>query len=379
MGKVFENPILVTKSFLPPYEEYCDQIRKIWESHWLTNHGPLHKSLEEGIKNYLDVQSVSFYTNGHLGLEGALDVLNLKGEVITTPFTFVSTTHAIINRGLDPVFCDINMTDYTIDVEKIERLITPKTSAILAVHVFGNPCDVEKLEEIAKRHNLKLIYDAAHVFGVQWKGKGIGTFGDISMFSLHATKVFHTIEGGLLTFKDPELAPKLHLYQNFGIAGPETIKSPGINAKMNEFQAAMGLVNLNYINEQISLRKNVYDRYLEKLKGIPGIKLLCPRKETTTPNYSYFPIVVDESKYGLSRDQLDEVLKTHNIFARKYFYPLTTDVQSFNGKYDKAEIPTARYISDRVLTLPMYAALTHSEIDGISEIIREYHKSVEVI
>lgn len=374
MRKIFEKSIMVTEAYLPPMEEYVQEIKKIWDTHWLTNHGPLHEKLEEEVKNYLEVDCASFYSNGHLALEAAIEMFNLEGEIITTPFTFASSTHAIINRGLEPVFCDINLRDYTIDVDQIEKLITPRTSAILAVHVFGNPCDVEKLEEISKRHGLKLIYDAAHVFGVKWKGKGIGTFGDISMFSLHATKVFHTIEGGLLTFSDPTLEKRLYLYKNFGISGPETVETLGINAKMNEFQAAMGLINLKHLNEQIQERKRVYLRYVEGLKDVPGISLLHPRSETTTPNYSYFPIVVDEKKYGHNRNELDGILRKHNVIPRKYFYPLTSDFQCFNGKYNSVLIPNARYIAERVMTLPMYAALPNEVIDEIVLIIKENQK-----
>ena len=256
----FEQPIMVTKSFLPPIDEYKKEIEKIWETNWITNQGPLHNKFNLQINNYLKVKNSTLFVNGHLALDTAIKSLELGGEVITTPFTFASTAHAIKMNGLKPVFCDINMKNYTLDVDKIESLVNEKTSAIVPVHVFGNPCDIEKIDNIANKYRLKVIYDAAHTFGVEVGGVGIGNFGDVSMFSFHATKVFNSIEGGVLTYSNEEYSKKFDLYKNFGISGPETVEVVGLNAKMNEFQAAMGIVNLRYVDEEISNRKKIANK-----------------------------------------------------------------------------------------------------------------------
>ena len=262
-----DQKILVTRSSMPPLEEYIEEIRPLWESHWLTNMGEKHKKLQTELKNYLQVPEIELFTNGHMALEMALQALELPqgGEVITTPFTFASTTHAIVRNGLEPVFCDIRPDTFTIDPTKIEKLITPKTCAILPVHVYGNICDVEEINDIAKRHGLKVIYDAAHAFGETYKGVGVGNFGDVSCFSFHATKVFNTIEGGAATYQDPELGKRLYELKNFGIRGPESVVSVGANAKMNEFCAAMGLCNLRHLHEEIAKRHAVVKRYRECL------------------------------------------------------------------------------------------------------------------
>ncbi|MHA5065620.1 DegT/DnrJ/EryC1/StrS family aminotransferase [Cetobacterium somerae] len=370
--KKLKESIMVTQSFLPPFEEYSEEIKRIWETHWLTNMGPLHEELKNKLKKYLKVNETTLCNNGHLALEIALRALDLPkgGEVITTPFTFASTTHAIVNSGLSPIFCDIEMKTYNIDVEKIESLITEKTVAIMPVHVFGNPCDVEKIEIIARKYNLKILYDAAHAFGVEIKGKGIGAFGDLSMFSLHATKVFNSIEGGLLTYNDLTLQRKLRLFKNFGITGPETVEAVGLNSKMNEFQAAMGIVNLRYINEQIERRKVITQRYRENLKKIEGITFIDDL-ENVKHNYSYFPIVVDEKIFGKTRNQLFEELKEYNIFTRKYFYPLITDFDCYKEEYKNIELPNAKKISDRVLTLPIYGELDLDIVNYICEAIKK--------
>ncbi|MGL4865417.1 MAG: DegT/DnrJ/EryC1/StrS family aminotransferase [Cetobacterium sp.] len=369
--KILKEKILVTKSFLPPFSEFSKEIEKIWESHWLTNMGPLHEEFKKRLIEYLKVENTTLCTNGHLALEIALKALELEkgGEVITTPFTFASTTHAIVNCGLKPVFCDIEMQTYNLDAEKIESLITKKTVAIMPVHVFGNPCDVDKIEEIAKKYNLKILYDAAHAFGVEIKDKGIGSFGDISMFSLHATKVFNSIEGGALTYNSFELQKKLRLYKNFGITGPETVEAVGLNCKMNEFQAAMGIVNLRYIDEQIQKRKEITNRYRRHLGSIEGINFIYDL-EDVKHNYSYFPIVVDEDRFGKTRDQLFNELQKYNIFTRKYFYPLITDFNCYKEEYRNMELKNAKYISDRVLTLPMYGDLELEIVDYICEAIK---------
>ena len=371
--KKIKMPIMVTKSFLPPFEEYIEEIKRVWETHWLTNMGPLHEELKSKLKEYLKVNEVTLCNNGHLALEIGLRALELPkcGEVITTPFTFASTTHAIVNNGLKPVFCDIEMVTYNMDVEKIESLITEKTVAIIPVHVFGNPCDVKKIQEIARKYNLKVFYDAAHAFGVEIDGKWIGTFGDLSMFSLHATKVFNSIEGGVLTYNNSTLQKKLRLFKNFGITGPETVEAVGLNSKMNEFQAAMGIVNLRYIDEQIEKRKVIItQRYREDLKEIEGITFIDDL-ENVKHNYSYFPIIIDEKIFGKTRNQLFEELKEYNIFTRKYFYPLITDFDCYREEYKEIELPNAKYISDRVLTLPIYGDLDLEIVDYICKAIKK--------
>lgn len=358
--------IQVTRSSIPPFEEYIDEIKDIWESHWLTNGGEKHKRLESGLKDYLGVPNIALFTNGHLALECIIDAFDLQEEVITTPFTFASTTHAIVRNGLKPVFCDINPDDYTIDVSKIEELITEETSAIIPVHVYGNICNVIEIERIAKKYNLKVIYDAAHTFGVTVNGEGVGNFGDASMFSFHATKVFNTIEGGAVTFKDAGLKTKLDAFKNFGITGPESVEYIGTNAKMNEFQAAMGICNLRHVDEEIEKRRKLVERYISNLKGIQGIKLTKPQ-ENVKSNYAYFPVLFDG--YRKTRDEVFEELKEHNIYSRKYFYPLTNSFDCYKEKFDPGNTPVARYVAERVLTLPLYADLDLEYVDRICAII----------
>ncbi|GMR70969.1 DegT/DnrJ/EryC1/StrS family aminotransferase [Aerococcus viridans] len=359
--------IQVTQSSMPDFEEYIEEIKDLWESKWLTNMGSKHKALESQLLEYLKVPNITLYTNGHLALEGVIAALKLSGEVITTPFTFASTTHAIVRNGLTPVFCDINPDDYTIDVDKIENLITEKTSAIIPVHVYGNVCNVEAIDRIAKKHNLKVIYDAAHTFGVTVNGQGIGTYGDASMFSFHATKVFNTIEGGAVTYNDSSIKQVLNDLKNFGITGPETVEYVGGNAKMNEFQAAMGICNLRHVNGEIIKRKKVVERYIENLKDITGIQL-SKEQVNVESNYAYFPVVFDG--YKMTRDEVFGKLKDNDIVARKYFYPLTNSFECYKDQYDADETPVAKYIAERVLTLPLYADLPLEDVDRICEIIK---------
>ena len=305
-----------------------------------------------------------------MALELALQAMNLSGEIITTPFTFASTTHAIIRNGLTPVFCDINNIDFTIDVSKIEALITDKTSAILPVHVYGNICDVEKIEQIANKYGIKVIYDAAHAFGVRYKGIGIGNFGDASMFSFHATKVFNTIEGGAISFHDnDEFSQKLYRLKNFGIKNEETVDDIGANAKLNEFSAVMGLCNLKHIGTELEKRKQIVNTYMNELSSINGIQLPNPQKNTD-PNYAYFPIVIDEKAFGYTRNEIDNLLKQNGIFPRKYFYPLTNTFDCYHGKFDVSQTPVALSISKRILTLPLYADLDLSDVKRICSIIK---------
>lgn len=362
------NKILVTRSSMPDFEEYIEEIKDIWDSHWLTNMGPKHKKLQAQLKDYLGVENIDLFTNGHMALELSLQAMKLQGEVITTPFTFASTTHAIVRNGLTPVFCDINPDDYTIDVTKIESFITDKTCAIMPVHVYGNVCNIEEIQKIADKYGLKVIYDAAHTFGVRYKGKGIGGFGNVSCFSFHATKVFNTIEGGAACFKDPEFGLDLYRLKNFGIRGPEVVDAVGANAKMNEFSAAMGICNLKHIEEEIGKRRKVVERYRENLENVDGIKL-SPIQKDVVPNYAYFPVVFDEKVFGATRNEVFEKLAENDICARKYFYPLTNTFECFNGKFDVSKTPVALHISNRVLTLPLYADLPLDDVDRICDII----------
>ncbi len=362
--------ILVTRSSMPDYEEYCEEIKDLWDSHWLTNMGVKHKQFQAELEKMLDVPHISLYTNGHLALENALAAMNLPkgGEVITSPFTFASTTHAIVRQGLQPVFCDIDPTYYTIDVTKIESLITDKTCAIVPVHVYGNICYIEEIERIAKKFGLKVIYDAAHAFGVTYKGKSAACFGDASMFSFHATKVFNTIEGGAVCFSDDSLVQTLNDMKNFGIRGPETVEYVGGNAKMNEFQAAMGICNLRHLDEEIAKRKTVVEHYRERLSGIEGI-ILCPDQPDVQTNYAYFPVVFEPTLFGATRNEVFDALAEQGIGARKYFYPLTNTFDCFHGAYDVNQTPVALHISKRVLTLPLYADLSIEDVDRICDVI----------
>lgn len=365
------DKILVTQSSIPEFEEYVDEIRDIWDSKWLTNNGSKVQKLESELISKLSVNNISLFTNGHLALELAIQALNLSGEVITTPYTFASTTHAIVRNGLTPVFCDINDNDYTIDVSKIEDLITDKTTAILAVHVYGNVCDVVEIERIAKKYDLKVIYDAAHVFGVELEGVGVGNFGNASMFSFHATKVFNTIEGGAITYNDSAIGYALGRLKNFGIRNEAVVDEVGSNAKMNEFQAAMGLCNLRVFDQEINKRKLIFEKYTEILDGIEGIKLNNIPNNVKS-NYAYMPIIVDEKKAGITRNELSDYLASKNIFTRKYFYPLTSSYDCYHGVYDSTNTPVALKISKRVLCLPMYADLGLEEVEYISNLIKSY-------
>lgn len=365
--------INVTRSSMPSYEEYCNEIKCLWDSHWLTNMGEKHQKLQELLRKYLEVDYVELMVNGHMSLELTLQAMNIQGEVITTPFTFASTTHAIVRNGLQPVFCDINSDNYTIDVKKIENLITDKTTAIMPVHVYGNVCDVDEIDRIAKKYGLKVIYDAAHAFGIKYKNRGVATYGDASCFSFHATKVFNTIEGGAVCFSDFELGKKLYQLRDFGIRTQEIVDGIGANAKMNEFSAAMGLCNLRHINDEIDKRKKVAEEYRKNLSGIEGIKL-NPVQKNVQSNYSYFPVVFDEKLFGATRNEVFLHLQNRGINTRKYFYPLTNTFDCFHGQYDPAETPVALHISKRVLTLPLYADLALEQVDNICESILECKK-----
>lgn len=363
------NTILVTRSSMPSYEEYCEEIKELWDSRWLTNNGAKHRLLEQQLKDYLNTPNVTLFTNGHLALENIIEAMLFpKGaEVITTPFTFASTTHAIVRCGLTPVFCDIKPDDYTIDESKIEALITEKTCAIIPVHVYGNVCNVEAIQKIADKYSLKVIYDAAHSFGVTYKGISTANFGDAVMFSFHATKVFNTIEGGAVCFHDNALKQTLDDIKNFGIHGPESTLYIGGNAKMNEFQAAMGICNLRHLDEEIAKRKQVAEKYREHLSEIDGIKL-PPIQYNVKTNYAYFPVLFS-GRY--SRNEVFAKLAKNGVGARKYFYPLTNEFECYRDYpfADVSKTPVAKRMSDSILCLPMYVDLALEDIDRICKIL----------
>ena len=364
-----DKKILVTRTSMPPYEEYIEAIKPLWDSHWLTNMGQYHRELENALKDYLDVPEVSLMVNGHMALEMVIQAFDFPedAEIITTPFTFISTTHAIVRNGLKPVFCDVKECDGTIDETKIESLITEKTVAILPVHVYGNVCNVEAIQGIADKHHLKVIYDAAHAFGEKYKGKGIGSYGDASVFSFHATKVFNTIEGGAVTFSNHELYEKLYNLKNFGIRGEESVVSVGANAKMNEFCAIMGLCNLKHIDEVIAERARIHEEYRSRLSEVKGIRFLNSQ-EDVQKNYAYFPILVEDT-YSISRDELCVRLRENNIYARKYFYPLTCDQECYKEAYASVDLEVARELSKRVLILPFYAEMEQEVIEEVCELL----------
>lgn len=365
------NPILVTRSSMPPLEEYIDEISPLWESHWLTNMGEKHKKFQDLLCKYLDVPNTALFTNGHSALECIFEAMQLgadgRTKVITTPFTFASTTHAIVRKGLQPVFADIKLSDYTLDPASIESLIDEEVCAIVPVHVYGNICDIEAIKRIAQKYHLKVIYDAAHAFGVKVNGQSVARFGDASMFSFHATKVFNTIEGGAICFKNPQLLEVLNQWKNFGITGPESVEYVGGNAKMNEFCAAMGICNLRHLDEEIYKRKEIANRYWERLGSIEELEVHIP-DNSVEHNYAYMPILFKDS-FGSTRNEVFEALANNNIKARKYFYPLVTDFACYAGKFDSTKTPHAQYVADRILTLPLYSDLPINYVDKICDIV----------
>lgn len=360
-----EDVIPVTRAALPTLDEYVEEIRALWKTHWITNMGALHGELERALRSYLGVPNVTLFTNGHSALECALEALGLTGEVITTPFTFASTVHAIVRRGLSPVLVDVRPDDCTIDPAAVEAAITPRTSAIVPVHVYGSLCDVDALEDIAHRHGLRLVYDAAHAFGVERGGVPAGAFGDVSMFSFHATKVFNTIEGGALCYRDHALRERLELLRDFGIRGPEEVEFVGGNAKMNEFCAAMGLCNLRHVGDEIAARAVAERRYRERLEGARGLTLL-PRQAGVRPNHAYFPVFVEDA-FGATRDEAFCALAAAGVRARKYFYPLVSDFACYRGRFRSADTPVALDRSARVLALPLFGGLAEAEVDRVCD------------
>lgn len=363
--------INVISPLIPDLDEFIPMLRDIWDRKWLTNNGHYHQELEKALADYLGVQYLSLFTNGTLPLITALQALRISGEVITTPYSFVATTHAIWWNGLKPVFVDVEEKTGLINPEKIEAAITPKTSAIMPVHVYGNPCNMERIQEIADTYGLKVIYDAAHAFGVKVNGMTVLENGDMSTLSFHATKVYTTIEGGALVCHDAATKKRIDYLKNFGFAGETTVVAPGINSKMDEVRAAYGLLNLKQVDNAIASRKATALKYREALKDVPGIRMLHDI-EGVHHNYAYFPIFVDEKEYGMSRDALYEKLKEHNIYGRRYFYPLISTFNAYKG-LDSASpenLPVAHKLADQVICLPMYAGLKEEDLNRVIEILK---------
>jgi dTDP-4-amino-4,6-dideoxygalactose transaminase len=370
MNKLY-YPILVTQPFLPPLEEFNEYLKQIWESKWLTNNGRFHQELEKALCEYLGVNYISLFSNGTLALITALQALKITGEVITTPYSFVATTHALWWNNIKPVFVDIDPTTLNLNPEKIEAAITPKTTAIMPVHVYGNPCNVQKINEIADTYGLKVIYDAAHTFGVTINNNSVLNFGDLSVMSFHATKVYNTFEGGAIVCHDEATKKRIDFLKNFGFANETTVVAPGINAKMNEVQAAMGLLQLKYIDGNIEKRKKIAGHYRKNLKSIDGITFLNDMPGVRHC-YSYFPILVNHEKYGKTRDELYEELKKNNIFGRRYFYPLISQFPTYSG-LDSAlpgKLPVAEKITEQVICLPIYSDLEIQIAEKITNLIK---------
>lgn len=370
-----QAPVYVTRPFLPPLPEFCEGLKAIWKNEWLTNKGPVLEQFQRQLASYFETENLCLFNNGTLALQIGLQGLGLSGEIITTPFTFVATAHALHWNRICPVFVDIEPEYYTLDPEKVEKAITSRTTAILAVHVYGYPCRLEELADIARRHGLRLLYDAAHAFGVNVNGRSIGHYGDLSMFSFHATKLFHSIEGGMLMFSDPTQKKTFDYLKNFGFAGETEVVMVGTNAKMNEFQAHMGMLVLQHIPDIIFRRSLIDALYRERLKTIPGLS--CPRSlpNNVDYNYAYFPIEVDEKEYGLTRDELYKALKKFNIFTRRYFYPLITDFACYRELTHQDPLTVARNAAERILTLPIYDSLALEDVGRICEVLKYLHRS----
>lgn len=364
------KPIYVTEPSLPPLEEFIPCLEKIWANKWLTNNGEFHKEFEAKLAEYLGVKYVSLFTNGMIALQVGMQALRITGEVITTPFTFVATTHAIHWNNCTPVFCDIEPETFTMDPTKVESLITPRTTALMPVHVYGNPCRHEELKQIADTYGLKLFYDAAHVFGVRKDGVSVCNWGDLSMLSFHATKVFNTFEGGALVTNDEQMKKRIDFLKNFGFANEVTVVAPGSNGKMDEFRSAYGLLQLERVDGEIAKRKKVAERYREALKDVPGIRMLHDLPGIRH-NYAYFPISVDVKEYGMTRDELYDKLKANNIYSRRYFYPLCSDFPTYRGlpSASAANLPVATQIAQEILCLPLFANLAEEQLSEICEIV----------
>jgi dTDP-4-amino-4,6-dideoxygalactose transaminase len=376
----FSEKIYVTQPLLPDLNKYKERLSEVWSAKWLTNNGKQHQLFEQKVKKVLKVPHLSLFNNGTIALITACQSLRLTGEVITTPFTFAATPHVLTWNNIKPIFCDVEPTYMNIDTDKIESMITPQTTAILAVHVFGNPCDVVKIQDIADRYGLKVIYDAAHAFGTEIqvededsnkKFVGIGTFGDVTMYSFHATKLFHSAEGGALAFKDENLKKRVDLLKNFGIKNEEEVVMPGINGKMNEVQAALGLAVLELVNDERARRKKLLQTYHQLLKDVPGIEMVYLPKNVKN-SYQYFVIRVNKEEFGKSRDEVYNQFKKYNVFTRKYFYPLCSEYTCYKHlpSSDPSNLPVAHGIANSALSMPFYGALKISDVEKICTILK---------
>lgn len=374
------DKITVTSPLLPNLDEFNNMLKEIWDKKWITNNGSFHRLLEKELAAYLKVPYISLFTNGTLPLITALQALNIKGEVITSPYSFVATTHSIWWNECKPVFVDIDPQTGNIDPEKIEAAITPQTTAIMPVHVYGKPCDVVRIKEIADKHNLKVIYDAAHAFGVDYEGKSVLEWGDLSTLSFHATKVYNTIEGGAMIMHDADMKKKIDDLKNFGFHDEVTVVAPGINSKMDEMRSAYGLLNLRQVDKAIARRKAVAAQYVEALKDINGLttfpyieESFASEEQLTTLNYSYFPIFVDEKKYGMTRDELYFKMKNEDIWGRRYFYPLISTFSTYRSlpSANPQNLPNAHKLADTVICLPIHHALTDEDVERIIDVVKQ--------
>lgn len=366
-----EKIINVTSPLLPPLEEYIPYLKDIWERKWITNNGHYHRLLEDELCGYLGVPHISLFSNGTLALITALQALEITGEVITTPYSFVATTHALWWNGITPVFADVDPETLNLDPVKIEAAITARTTAIMPVHVYGTPCDVKAIDAIAKKHGLKVVYDAAHAFAVKQGGVSVLNYGDLSILSFHATKTYSTVEGGAIVCHTPEMKKKIDCLKNFGLENDHMVSMYGSNAKMNELQAAFGLLSLKYIDHAIEDRKRVDARYRAELSGIPGLRMLDEPADTTR-NYSYFPIFIKQEEFGMSRDEVFQKMKDHGINARRYFYPLISDfpVYSQLPSASSAAMPVAAAAAAEVICIPIYPDLSDEDISRVTRVLR---------
>ncbi len=366
------DQITVTSPLLPPLEEFNKLLQEIWNNKWITNNGRFHKQLEKELAAYLKVPYISLFTNGTLPLITALQALRITGEVITTPYSFVATTHALWWNGIKPVFVDIDPATGNIDPDKIEAAITPRTTAIMPVHVYGKPCDTERIQQIADKYGLKVIYDAAHAFGVEVDGKSILNAGDLSTLSFHATKVYNTIEGGAMVIQDEKTKQRIDYLKNFGFAGETTVVAPGINSKMDEVRAAYGLLNLRQVDDAIAARHQVAIQYREALRDVEGITFFDDMSGVRH-NYSYFPIFVDEKQYGMTRDELYFKMKEQNVLGRRYFYPLISEFSTYRGleSANPENLPNAHKMANSVICLPMHHDLKREDVERIIGIIKK--------
>lgn len=377
--KRLDKPVYVTQPSLPPLDEFIGSLKQMWDNKILTNNGPFHQQFEQALAEYLGVKYISLFANGTLALMTALQVLRITGEVITTPFSFVASTHSLWWNNIKPVFADIETDHLNLDPDRLEAAITSKTTAIMPVHVYGNPCNVERFQQIADTYGLKLIYDAAHAFGVKLNGIPIAQYGDLSVLSFHATKVFNTIEGGAIICPNEKTKQRIDYLKNFGFAGETTVMVPGINGKMNELQAAYGLLQLKYVDENIAKRKIIADSYREQLAGIPGLQLL-QELEGIHYVYSYIPVLIDATEYGKTRDELYEELKRYNIYGRRYFYPLISQFPCYSqlASAKSGNLPNATSMAMKVLCLPIYPNLDLDVVALICEIVNHFSKKAEI-